>query len=247
MNRTTAALLVLMTFTIMAHADPLGFWPANGDADDASGYGSAISLREGATYAEGIQADAFSLDGEKAHLILAQNPLSGLASFTYVAWIKPSAELGGGQGDNLFSDDGALTIPWIFAVYVNPEGGIRAAMGNLASADNDWETDPGIVQHGEWNHIALTRNGSTLTVYVNGTEAAQHVLAESKNPEMAGGLFMGKWSSPGWEFGGLMDEIGLFDTALTESEIRGIMTNGITSAAATAVESASWGMIKAGR
>ena len=51
----------------------------------------------------------------------------------------------------------------------------------------------------------------------------------------------------GFGFNGLMDEIAIFDEALTQSEIQDIMNNGIgVGSEFTAVKALSWGRIKDG-
>ena len=101
---------------------------------------------------------------------------------------------------------------------------------------------------GEWTHIAATLEGSDVKVYVNGKEDGNGVSAG-----YAGGLSktftIGKASWYDGSFvSGIIDEAGLFNKALTEAEIRTVMTNGLLGQAAvlsTGKLTTTWATIKA--
>ena len=194
----------------------IGYWPADGSANDASGNGYNGTLQNGATFAPGKVGQAFSFDGSTAKVLLSGNPPSGLSNFSYAAWVNPL------DGDsNLFS----RSVGGDFWFYINVNGGLGWQLGG---DNHNFATSNAIVQYAQWNHIAITRDGSTVKTYLNGVETSSHIDSNSSNIAMADPLQFGNWSGPTYEFNGLIDEIGMFDTSLSQSEIQDVMNNGIS-------------------
>jgi len=73
-----------------------------------------------------------------------------------------------------------------------------------------------------WTHLATTYDGANLRLYVNGTQAATTALtgakAVSTGPLKIGGNAL--WSE--W-FAGLIDDVRIYDRALSATEIQGDM------------------------
>ena len=83
---------------------------------------------------------------------------------------------------------------------------------------------------GTWSHLATTWDGSTLRLYVNGAQVAARTvagpLATSTRPLSIGGN--GIW---GEYFAGAIDELRLYDHALTAAEIQADMNRPVGGAA----------------
>ena len=77
---------------------------------------------------------------------------------------------------------------------------------------------------GEWNHIAVTQDGGGVKIYINGEEASYNGNSVNSSAWMdhltITGAYIGtsKWN---YYSDGMMDELGVYDRALTESEIAG--------------------------
>ena len=73
-----------------------------------------------------------------------------------------------------------------------------------------------------WTHVALTYDGTTMQLYVNGVLAASQArtgsIQASSNP-----LWIGGNSPYGEYFQGLIDEIRIYNRALTQAEIQADM------------------------
>ena len=120
-----------------------------------------------------------------------------------------------------------------------------------AGGSRAWlNTDPGTLAAGEWQHIALTYDGTATKAYVNGELAGErnrtgeHVVNDwILRLGNGGGIGAGFW------WGGLMDDVGVFDSALTSAEVGDIMAMGL-STLVTSVEpmgklAVTWGLMKA--
>jgi hypothetical protein len=78
---------------------------------------------------------------------------------------------------------------------------------------------------GVWQHIVMTWNGTnTMTVYKDGTQVATKVQATtiSSNTDP---VYLGKRNGYGW-LTGKMDEIGIFNTELSASDVTAIYNSG---------------------
>ncbi|HEX5001015.1 MAG TPA: LamG-like jellyroll fold domain-containing protein [Bacteroidia bacterium] len=81
-----------------------------------------------------------------------------------------------------------------------------------------------------WQHFALTYDGATLTLYHNGvfvgSQPASGVITNSFIPFLIGNL---PWTSADFLLYGQMDEVSLWNTALTAQEVACIYSNGINT------------------
>jgi hypothetical protein len=84
---------------------------------------------------------------------------------------------------------------------------------------------------GVWSYVALTYDGSTLRLFVDGRQAASRpstgTIATARNP-----LWLGGNHPFGEFFDGLIDEARVYDRALTDAEIRADMERPVASGGA---------------
>lgn len=104
-----------------------------------------------------------------------------------------------------------------------------------------------IVTDDEWHHLAGTYDMKSVKSYIDGVAEADAPFSDE--PDFSPGpLSIGDCSGFPYPVKGLMDDVGLFNVALTEDEIKSIMNNGLRETA-TAVSvsgklAAAWGGIK---
>ncbi len=84
------------------------------------------------------------------------------------------------------------------------------------------------IPSGAWTHLAATYDGTTQRLYVNGTQvstlAVSGAITTSNNPLKIGGNSI--WAE--W-FSGLIDEVRVYDRALSAAEIQADMNTAITN------------------
>ena len=84
----------------------------------------------------------------------------------------------------------------------------------------NWVCQPSPLPTNTWTHLALTYNGSTLTLYRNGVAVATSNVSGTLSPT-TGTLQIGG-SQYGEYFKGLIDEVRIYNRALSATEIQTI-------------------------
>ena len=82
-----------------------------------------------------------------------------------------------------------------------------------------------------WTHLAVTYNGSTLTLYRNGVAVATSTVSGTLSPT-TGTLQIGA-SQFGEYFKGLIDEVRIYNRALSDTEIQTIYQQDSVAASQT--------------
>jgi hypothetical protein len=178
---------------------------------------------------------ALSFDGTASIVNVAHSASLALSSgMTLEAWVNPSANTGtapnGGWRTVLMKERGTNGLA--YALYGNdgnsnpsrPAGYVH----NGASGGTDKEAAAGpALPVGTWSHLAVTFDGTTIRLYVNGTLrssfAASGAIAASTAPLRIGGNNV--FTSPGTEFfAGLIDEVRVYSRALSAAEIAADMS-----------------------
>jgi hypothetical protein len=156
-------------------------------------------------------------------------PLDLSAAMTIEAWVNPAAL--GGWNTVLLKDRGTNALS--YALYANdgaPEpGGVAAPAGYVRAQGLD-QTIQGVgaLALTTWTHVATTYDGATLRIYVNGVQVASRPqtggITVGDGPVTIGGngAFAG-----GEFFHGLIDEVKVYNRALSASEISADMNAGV--------------------
>lgn len=196
-------------------------------AADASGNGHTLTFSSG-TWAAGhtgaaIQSSVGSTDG-------ATCPLSGpTAACTVMAWIKrTSSSTGATQPAVLLTGSGGGTEIAIF-IQRSDYGTGNALQANLRTGGSLQEIDNGSMPaSGTWEHVALTYDGATLTLYRNSVSAASGAASGSidgsSSLAVAGQMGYGAADV-------IVDDIRIYDTALTLSQITTCMNTPVGTTA----------------
>jgi hypothetical protein len=221
---------------VSAPANLVDWWPADGDALDYQG-GNSGTLQNGATFAAGKVGQGFSLDGVDDSVGVGQTqPTNG--EITLDAWVNPSTlSLGWPVGPVVFEkgsgifnrvgmqikSDGSL------CVYVNTD------VLNICS-------NPGVIPVNQFTHVALTvrdtGQGRELNAYANGQPVAQATGNDTLNVGTAR-FVIGDSEISGFydNFAGIIDEVEMFDRALSQTEIQSIFNVGSAGKCKTSIAS----------
>jgi hypothetical protein len=200
--------------------------------DEASGttaIDSSPSARNGtiagAVRVPGKVGNALSFNGISDWVTIldgaAGTPLDLTTGMTIEAWVNPASL--GGWNTVVLKERGLNALS--YALYAHdgaPEpGGVAAPAGYVrANAADRAVRGPAELPLGTWTHLATTYDGTAQRFYIDGVEVASRaqtgLIAVGNQPLRIGGnaAFAG-----GEFFEGLVDEVHVYNRALTASEI----------------------------
>jgi hypothetical protein len=204
----------------------LNFDEAAGTAADASGNGHVGTLL-GAVRVAGVHGNGVQFDGIDDWVTVPDAASLDLTTgMTLQAWVKPGAM--NGWETLLLKERGAGDFA--YALYAHDggalAGGAPVPSGNVR-AGGTHQTVRGISQlaAGVWTHVATTYDGVTQRMFINGVEVASRPQAGSIAVS-AGALRIGGNSSFAGEFfQGAVDEVRIYNRALSAAEILAGMTS----------------------
>ncbi|HZY72140.1 MAG TPA: LamG-like jellyroll fold domain-containing protein [Edaphobacter sp.] len=136
--------------------------------------------------------------------------------FTLEAWVYPTA---GEANSSLITKEDPTEgeyPPYSYALYAQGENGPAGILRKNSTEDVRVEA-PEVLPEGVWSFIALTSDGETLRLYVNGSLVASEESAAPLSSE--GPLQIGGNLAFGDGFKGKIDEVRLYDEALALEEI----------------------------
>jgi glucose/arabinose dehydrogenase/fibronectin type 3 domain-containing protein len=177
---------------------------------------------------QGRYGGALGFNGSSTVRIPPSSSLDLSSGMTLSAWIRPTAPQSGWRTIVQRETDAYFLNASNDAGSLQPAGG-----GTLASSGTVYTAGPTASPLNTWTNVALTYDGTALRLYVNGTQVASRpgsgAIDTTSHP-----LWIGGNSPYGEYFTGLIDEVRVYDRALSESEIQIDMN---TSLAATAPDS----------
>jgi len=213
MRKITFTLFLVLAFllkvsVIMAQSDPIAKYTFNDGPEDVTGNGYDGTLTGDAYVEEGFLV----LDGEDGAVLLPEIGIYNEA--TYAMWVYPTVDL-----ESVEFAGGINTNSW-------PENGIHFKInyGLLNVAINNFGPDlkgTTVIPTNEWSHIALTISESDVNLYLNGVNEATQSLDQIWDL-IIGTSHIGAWDNNGTierEITGKMEEVLIFDVALSEEEI----------------------------
>lgn len=203
----------------------VGWWPGDGDPEDIAD-GNNGMLVGGMTFAAGQVGQAFSFDGSSGYVSVPDSP--SLHNFTngitIDAWIYPKEFQCYGR---IVDKTGDFYTSQRFHLVTNCEvesglqGGLHYGFGS-----SYWWTPPRVYAINTWSHIALTYDNSNILIYVNG-ELVQTTPYSGGVPVTYAPLIIGyDPQAAGPIFNGLIDEVEIYNRALSQLEIRNIYNAG---------------------
>lgn len=195
---------------------------------DDSGLGHTGTVY-GATYTNsGISGGAYAFNGgEYITSPSSTNFDFGSGNFTWAAWLKlsPEVDVYGTDVRRIFSrgfvegGNGEGTWSWGIGHIYSWGSGIRLNLFYRSGGFYDVISDELSVSGGEWCHVAVVRDGSTVTFYLNANAVGGGWMSGTLSNDEP--LQIG-WRLYGEYFQGDMDEIRIYNRALSQEEVGGL-------------------------
>jgi hypothetical protein len=181
-------------------------------AGDASGRGNA-GLISGAARTTGRYGNGLRFDGVDDWVTVEDDATLDLSrGMTLEAWVRPTSPAPVWTTVLLKEQANQLA----YALYASTDAGVPA--GHVYTEGDIALRGPAALPLDQWSHLATTWDGSTMRLYVNGVEVASMPLEgtaiESSGPLRIGGNAV--WSE---FFVGMIDEVRVYDRALTPAQI----------------------------
>ena len=134
------------------------------------------------------------------------------SQYTMSAWVK-YYEIDNSSHRHLFGQGygGLTTKASSFEFYYKDTNPYRL--------DGSWTINPN-----EWVHIAVTNSSTTKSVFLNGVRKATVSDTSSYNP--TGTFYIGNYNAGEW-VNGLINEVAVWDSALTDNEVTALYNSGL--------------------
>ena len=195
--------------------------------NDSSGNGNNGTIANATWTTSGKYGDALVFNGTNARVNINDSASLHLTTgMTLEAWVNPST-VNSNWRDVIYKGNDNY---WLEATSTS--GSKPAAGATLGSSDVDTLGTAALTTN-TWAFLTETYNGSTLALYVNGTlvSSLAHTgnIATSTNPLQIGGD-----SIYGQYFNGTIDEVRVYNGALTAAQITSDMNTPITPPQPTA-------------
>jgi hypothetical protein len=211
---------------------------------DASGNSNNGTLQNGPVWVTGGKfGKALQFDGINDLVSVPDaNSLDLTGGMTLEAWVYPTGSMSG--WDSILMKEYSTGL--IYALYANGDSNVPYIFISNNSTEHGIGGTSSLPIN-KWTHVAATFDGSNLRLYINGTQV--RVLAFSGNIQTsARGMYIGGssvWSNEG--FAGIIDEVRIYNRALSASEISTDMntpvTGGTPGATATPTKTATPGTL----
>ncbi|MFH1320590.1 MAG: LamG-like jellyroll fold domain-containing protein, partial [Bacteroidota bacterium] len=159
-----------------------------------------------------------SLDGVNSHVDCGNNAIFQIPQGTIEAWFRTNSTSVQFAAGVPYDDGSAWDNPWVgFQIGTSSNQGRFWLNVN----GSDVEFDAGTINTGEWYHVTLTYDGAIARGYINGVQVGTQNVAGSITYSGTPSFVIGNRSiqAPGERFNGLIDEVRLWNTARSQTEI----------------------------
>ena len=234
---TSQVAVVTVNLYVPPPSGLVAWWRAESNAFDFVGTNHG-TLKYGATFAPGKVGQAFSLDGVDDYVEVPNGPaLNPTNAITVEAWYKPTVAFAGAGANPIVTKPYTSHTPpyyqyhlWVTGdQYSSPSS--RGTFGfyvTVGGTNVPVRTPPDFWTVGQWYHLAGIYDGSSVKLYVNGilitsTPASENMtdygqkLCIGRNPNLSDA---GSWTP------GLVDEVSIYNRALSSTEIGAIYAAG---------------------
>ncbi len=212
----------------------VGLWEFEGNAIDTSGNGHDGTLENGASFSDdvpdGATGQSLSVGGEQHVLVPHSDTLSIANAITMAAWVKPIGDQGwdgilaknpsdGSDPNHAGNYELRIENGDRFLHFLHQQGEANDTVFHQGLAS--------IITADAWTHIAVTADTASGDVqfYINGelSETLADVIAIDAFPTNGSPLYIGSRADLFTAMDGLLDDVALFNRALSAEEVAQVM------------------------
>ncbi len=206
----------------------VSWWAGDGSALDSRSRNNG-TLQNGATFTAGQSGQAFSFDGVDDHIVVPHNANQNTGDkITIEGWVNPTS-LGSTENGRPFLQKRSTSnvLGYTFETAALPSNAPQS-LNFVISIGSVFRTlvTGTVLTDGVWQHIAATYDGQTMLIYHNGVvvgvRAQTGAIDAVTDPIIIGRNAVD--TSLAWQGG--IDELSLYNRALSASEIAAIHAAG---------------------
>jgi hypothetical protein len=213
--------ILVLVLVSSASADLVGYWKFDEGsgtiAYDSSGNGLDGTLNGDPQWVVGQIGGALDFDGDDSIEIPHNSILSITDEITITAWTYMRANASGELV--IVSKGGWAANDLPYELTETPGSSIFWQFYDDAGRDTCAPQSPPVE---EWHHLAGTYDGNIFKCYIDGELADEWEYAGTM-PENTASVTIGQRSRGGYYFNGMIDEVAIYDHALSEDEIPSTM------------------------
>ncbi len=179
------------------------------------------TITQSSQWTSGLYGSAIDFDGSSTYIEIPDDPALNLtSSYSLSAWIKPDTV--SSQRGIIAKIQDSTHMPYAFLVKNG------ALQFNYNGTGGQLTVSGGTIVTGLWQHVAATVDSSHhIKLYIDGQEVASDTLPGDTT--VSDDVVIGAWGgSYGFNsrFNGVIDEIEIFDHALSTDEVLGLANLG---------------------
>lgn len=216
----------------------VGYWRFDGNTLDSSGLANdGIFFGSTPNYVAGMSGQALELNGSSDFVRVANAPsLNPTDAMSLVAWVKPRTF--SGSGSDPIIDKGYFGHSYPYYQYQlnvtgNLYGNAPASFGYYCGAGSTpfgASTGGNFWSPNQWYFVVGTFDGSRVRFYAGGELVSEHP-ASGTLMDYGKPVQFGKFNNLNFYLPATIDEIRIFDRALSQDEVRALHSNPIGAAA----------------
>ncbi len=179
-------------------------------------------VNQGSDWSPLVSGWGLRFDGGRhvAYLSSAGNYVTSDANApqTWMLWTKPKTS-------QTATPTAGLLWHGSLKLQVVPSGNNVVAQISWKQEDNTWASLTGTTElvDNQWQHVALTYDGSQLALYINGEEELSLVTTLAGASETVRlGRDVNPWDSSLYSYQGHIDEVGIWSAAKSQAEIAAV-------------------------
>ncbi len=212
-----ALVMCLFLVGVASAADPdLVSWWRFDEGSGSTAYDSAGSNNgtiTGATWTTGKYEDGLDFDGSGDYVNITNGETIGTGAKTICAWIYPESLAGLYYGRILENGKCLFLI-----------NGDYHRLQFSSNANNAYLTPTNSLTIDTWHHVCAVRDSSGVAnVYINGTISGTPNQASGTPVAGTTNLYIGNRQAGDRSFNGIIDDVRIYDRALSETEIQAVM------------------------
>ena len=241
-NNTTASIPtgnLVALYSFEGNANDSTAYPINGTASnviyDYSGTASNV------TYATGKFGKAAVFNGSNSYIYAANSVQQPTTNFSVSVWVYLDSNSSNGYGivGNFQSVSSGSQKGWVIA-RSSADTKFSFWADGTANSNGGKVVGTTVIQTGVWYHVVGTYDGTNVKIYVNGI--LENSVAYSSTPGTTNQpLVIGRWYGNFNDYytDGKIDQVRIFDSALSPDQINSLYNETTTSAASASIDNPS--------